>query len=114
MLQHPNESYVRSQLLKLVQSKAKVEEQHQIIEQTTLWLLANLEASNSYTLTEYLKLVTSQGTPEQGQSAVSLTLKWLEQVQKNNSYVRRNCLVLAIDKATPETAQALLNQTFHG
>lgn len=111
LLQHPSESYVRNQLLKLVQSKAKVDQQRQIIEQTTLWLLANLEASNSYTLTEYLKLVTSQGTPEQGQSAVSLTLKWLEQVQQNDSYVRRNCLILAKDKATTETAQTLLNQT---
>jgi hypothetical protein len=75
-------------------------------------LLANLEASNSYTLTEYLKLVTSQGTPEQGQSAVSLTLKWLEKVKQNDSYVRRNCLMLAKDKAALETAQALLNQTY--
>lgn len=111
LLQHPSESYVRNQLLKLVQSKATVEQKHQIIEQTTLWLLTNLEASNSYTLTEYLKLVTSQGTPEHGQSAVFLTLKWLEQVQPNDSYVRRNCLILAKDKATPETAQDLLNQT---
>lgn len=112
LLQYPDESYVRNQLLKLVQSKATVEQQQQIIEQTTLWLSANLEASNSYTLTDYLKLVTSKGTPEQGQSAVSLTLKWLEQGQQNDSYVRRNCLILAKDKATSETAQALLNQTY--
>ena len=112
LLQHPSDSYVRNQLLKLVQSKATVDQQRQIIDQTTLWLSANLEASNSYTLTEYLKLVTSQGTSEQGESAASLTLKWLEQVQKSDSYVRRNCLILAKDKATPETAQALLNQTY--
>lgn len=111
LLQHPDESYVRNQLLKLVQSKATVEQQHQIIDQTTLWLLENLETSNSYTLTEYLKLVISKGTPEQGQSAVSLTLNWLEQIQQNDSYVRRNCLILAKDKATPKTAQTLLSQT---
>lgn len=112
LLQHPDESYVRNQLLKLVQSKATAEQQQQIIDQTTLWLSANLEDSNSYTLTEYLKLVTSKGTAEQGQSAVSLILKWLEQCQQNDSYVRRNCLILAKDKATSETAQALLNQTY--
>lgn len=112
LLQHPDESYVRNQLLKLVQSKATAEQQRQIIDETTLWLSSNLEASNSYTLTEYLKLVTSQGTPEQGQSAVSLTLKWFEQLQQNDPYVRRNCLILGKDKATPETAQELLAQTY--
>ncbi|MBD2124750.1 toll/interleukin-1 receptor domain-containing protein [Trichocoleus sp. FACHB-262] len=112
LLQHPNESYVRNQLLKLVQSKAKVDQQYQVIDQTTLWLSENLEASNSYTLTEYLKLVTSQGTPEQGQNAVSLISKWLEQVQPNDPYVRRNCLILAKQKATLEVAQEFLTQTY--
>lgn len=112
LLQHPSESYVRNQLLKLVQSKSTVGQQRQIIDQTTLWLSANLEASNSYTLTEYLKLVTSKGTQEQGQSAVSLTLKWLDQIQQNDSYVRSNCLKLAKDKATSETSQDLINQTY--
>lgn len=112
LLRHPNESYVRTQLLKLVQSKATVDQQRQIIKQTTVWLSENLETGNSYVLTEYLKLVTSQGTTEQGQSAVSLMLGWLDQTQQNDSYVRRNCLKLAKDKATSETAQDLLNQTY--
>lgn len=112
LLQYPSESYVRNQLLKLVQSKATVHQKCQIIEQTTFWLLENIKTSNSYTLTEYLKLVTAQGSLEQGQSAVSLILNWLEQVQQNDAYVRRNCLVLAKDKAVSETAQALLSQTY--
>lgn len=112
LLQYPSESYVRNQLLKLVQSKATIHQKCQIIEQTTLWLLENIKTSNSYTLTEYLKLVTAQGSLEQGQSAVSLTLNWLEKVQQNDAYVRRNCLILAKDKAASETAQALLIQTY--
>jgi HEAT repeat protein len=111
LLQYPNKSYVRNQLLKLVQEKAEIDQQRQLIDQTTLWLLASLEDSDSYTLTEYLKLVTSKGLPEQGQSAVSLTLKWLEQDQRHDPYVCRNCLILARDKATIETAQQLLTQT---
>jgi hypothetical protein len=110
LLQHPNESFVRNQLLKLVQTKAERDQQLQIIDQTTCWLLENLEASNSFTLTEYLKLVTSQGTLEQGQSAVSLTLRWF--AQQNDPFVRSHCLKLAKDKATSETAQELLNQTY--
>jgi hypothetical protein len=112
LLQHPNESYVRTQLLKLVQAKATVDQQRQIIEKTTFWLSGNLETSDSYALTEYLRLVTSQGTLEQGQSAVSLTLKWFDQTQQDNPYVRTNCLKLAKDKATSETAQELLKQTY--
>jgi TIR domain len=91
---------------------ATIEPQSCPIEQANLSLSSNLESTDSYTLTAHLKLVSSQGTPAQGQFAVSLTLRWLEQINQNDSYVRRNCLILARDKATSETAQALLNQTY--
>jgi SEFIR domain len=91
---------------------ATIEQQSCPIEQANLLLSANIDSTNSYTLTAHLKLVISQGTPSQGELAVSLTLKWLEQINQNDAYVRNNCLNLARDKATLETAQVLLTQTY--